>query len=149
MLKSLLSTSHLSLGLALIPLVIAVGAARAAEPSGLQVTFELTQPKGAVMMALFDSQAAYDADKASASRMIPAAGLSVTAAFEGLKPGRYAVKAFQDLDGDGRMGGNPLGFPTEPFGFSNNAPVRMGPPDWAEAAFTVGDGVAVQTIKVR
>lgn len=149
MLKSLLANPHLSLGLALIPLVVAVGVARAAEPSGLQVTFELAQPKGAVMMALFDSEAAYASDTASASRMIPATGLTVTTTFEGLKPGRYAVKSFQDLDGDGRMSINPIGFPTEPFGFSNNAAARMGPPAWAEAAFTIGDAASLQTIKVR
>ena len=64
-------------------------------------------------------------------------------------PGRYGIKLFHDVDGDGVMATNIMGFPTEPFGFSNNAPVRMGPPDFAAAAFAVGPNGAAQTITLN
>jgi uncharacterized protein (DUF2141 family) len=73
----------------------------------------------------------------------------VKTAFTGLKPGRYAAKVFHDIDGDEKMDVNPFGIPTEPFGFSNNAPPRFGPPAWSAAAFEVGAQGAAQTIKVR
>ena len=41
------------------------------------------------------------------------------------------------VNGDGKLGFNPLGMPNEPFGFSNNAPVRMSAPAWSETAFEV------------
>ena len=53
---------------------------------------------------------------------------------EDLPPGQYAISLFQDLDGDGEMDTNFIGFPKEPFGFS--APMgKFGPPDFEEAAF--------------
>ncbi len=63
-----------------------------------------------------------------------------------MPPGSYAVAAFQDLDGDGRLGRTPLGLPTEPYGFSNGAG-RRGRPDFAAAAFRLGEPGA--SLRVR
>lgn len=35
-----------------------------------------------------------------------------------LPPGRYAIKAFHDLDGNGKLNKNLVGIPQEPYGFS-------------------------------
>ena len=32
-----------------------------------------------------------------------------------------------------------IGIPTEPYAFSNNAPLRFGPPSFADAALSVGE----------
>ena len=66
----------------------------------------------------------------------------------GLKPGRYAVRAFHDVDGDGKLSVNPFGAPTEPVAFSNNARPMMGPAAWTDAAFEVGPGGAVHLITI-
>ena len=66
----------------------------------------------------------------------------------GLAPGRYAIKAFHDVDGDGRMGTNPFGMPTEPYAASNNARGNMGPPAWSDAAFEVPAGETAQSITI-
>ena len=58
--------------------------------------------------------------------------------FKGLSPGDYAVAAFHDADGDGKLAQNMVGMPTEGFGFSNGAMGFMGPPGFDEAAFTIG-----------
>ena len=58
--------------------------------------------------------------------------------FAGLAPGDYAVAAFHDADGDGKLGQNIVGMPTEGFGFSNGATGFMGPPGFDKAAVTVG-----------
>ena len=49
--------------------------------------------------------------------------------------GSYAISGFQDFDGNGIMSGNFLGIPKEPFGFSNNARGKFGPPKWKDAVF--------------
>lgn len=55
---------------------------------------------------------------------------------EELAPGKYAVSLFQDLDGDGELDTNFIGYPKEPFGFS--APMgTFGPPKFEEAAVEV------------
>jgi uncharacterized protein (DUF2141 family) len=133
-------------------LLIALGLAAAASQAvaaDLTVTFEGAEPRGQVMVALYDTEAAYDLSRAAFAQQAPATASKVTVTFKDLAPGRYAVKSFQDLNGDGKMSSNPLGMPTEPFGFSNNAPVRMGPPTWAEVAFEVGPTDAAQTIKLQ
>lgn len=49
--------------------------------------------------------------------------------------GWYAVKAYHDLDGDGELDRGAFGRPTEPYGFSNDARGRFGPPSFEAARF--------------
>lgn len=109
----------------------------------------IEQPAGAVMIALFDSEEGWAANRPVRTAMARVDGASAQAAFEGLAPGRYAVKSFHDVDGDGRMGTNPFGMPTEPFAFSNNARGAMGPASWADAAFTVAAGANRHAIAIQ
>lgn len=106
----------------------------------LAVTFEgIKTPTGAIMVALFDSEAAFDGADGRPLRSvaIPATGARVQTLFKDLPAGRYGIKSFHDVDGDGKMATNPFGMPTEPFAFSNRATIMMGPPKWAAAAFSV------------
>jgi uncharacterized protein (DUF2141 family) len=131
---------------ALAVLALASSAA-AQDPSRVTLTFETGAGTGQVMVALFDSQAAYDADRPVATAMVSASAPAV-AVFENLPAGDYAVKSFHDVDGDGRMNTNPFGMPTEPYAFSNNAVGNMGPASWSRARFAVSGDVA-QTISIR
>ncbi len=53
-------------------------------------------------------------------------------------PGTWAVQAFQDEHDHGQVDRNLLGIPTVGLGFSNDAPIRFGPPKYADAAFQLG-----------
>jgi uncharacterized protein (DUF2141 family) len=68
--------------------------------------------------------------------------------FDGLAPGRYAIAAFQDLNGNGSLDRTKLGLPLEPFGFSNDAG-RSGRPSFASAAFVLGDGKREISLRLR
>lgn len=61
-----------------------------------------------------------------------------------LPPGKYAISLFQDLNGDGKLDTNLVGFPKEPFGFS--APMGpFGPPGFDDAAIEFsGDNASVE-----
>ena len=59
-----------------------------------------------------------------------------------LPPGRYAVNAFHDENGNGDLDANVLGIPKEGYGFANDPPATFGPPEFGEAAVTVGDAPA-------
>lgn len=124
--------------------------ADAAETASLNVTFSgLTTPKGAVMFTLVASESAYnDKAPALAQVMLPVTAGSVTQAFPALAPGRYAIKAFHDVNGDGKMNANPFGIPIEPFAFSNNALGTMGPAKWAEASFEVKAGANTHSMTI-
>ena len=76
-------------------------------------------------------------------------GTTADASFPGLAPGRYAIKAFHDVDGDGKMATNPFGMPTEPYAFSNDAVGNAGPAKWAAASFDVDAKALTHTITIK
>ena len=97
---------------------------------------------GPVMVALFNETGwAGEAGPVRAAA-VPADGAVVSHVFEDLPAGSYGVRLYQDVDADGALDANPFGIPTEPYGFSNNAPVRFGPPGWDAAAFAVSGDAA-------
>jgi uncharacterized protein (DUF2141 family) len=63
--------------------------------------------------------------------------------------GDYAIKVFQDLDGDDKIGHNLVGMPTEPYGFSNDVFGMFGPPAWGEAKFVVASPDTRITITLK
>ena len=65
-----------------------------------------------------------------------------------LPPGRYAVNAFHDENGNGDLDTNVLGIPTEGYGFANDPPTSFGPPDFEEAAVTVGEAPATAAMTI-
>ena len=137
---------------ALAALTIALAApapaqAPAAAPARLVLTFEIGAGTGAVMVALYDSEAAYAGGAPVRRARIDVAGGARTAVFE-LPAGTYAAKAYHDVDGNGRLDTNPFGLPVEPYAFSNNARGNMGPAPWDRARFTVS-GETAQTITLR
>jgi uncharacterized protein (DUF2141 family) len=126
--------------------------AQSTEPPAALLTIHvtgLTTTIGPVMLALFDTEAAYR-DGKSAPRSVsfnPTRGpLEFTLT---LPTGRYAIKAYHDINGNGRLDTNLFGIPTEPVAFSNNAALHMGPPAWPEASFEVHTGDNLQTIMLH
>ena len=133
---------------AALALMMGITAAHA-EPAGdtVTLTFETGASTGTVMISLYNSETAYSGGEPVASKAIPAFG-PVVAVFETLPAGDYAVKAFHDVNGNGRMDTNPFGMPVEPYAFSNNARGNMGPAGWDRAHFAV-NGNTAQTIQIK
>jgi len=124
--------------------------ATSAGDASLAVAFpDLKSHEGVLMVALFDSQAAWAGGKPVQVTFVPATAPEPVAKLQGLAAGTYAVRVFQDLDGDQRLSMNPFGLPVEPFGFSGGAKANMGPPAFAAAAFTVTPGDNAQAITLR
>ena len=138
--------ARLSLASALISTLALAGAAQAAD---LHVSFNgIKTESGAVLVAVYESEDAYNAGKAVASGMVAVKGTTAEATIKGLKPGRYAFKAFHDLDGDFKMASNPFGMPTEPYAFSNDAKPEGAPPTWNRAAFDIAEPGAAQSVHI-
>lgn len=124
----------------------------AAEPGEATLHVEVTgveEDRGVVIIALLDSEESYDSeDRAARSANVTPAGGRATASFEGLPFGTYAIKVVHDANNNGRLDTNFVGIPKEPFGFSNDAMGRFGPPGFDDASFAV-EGVEVkQTIEL-
>ena len=69
------------------------------------------------------------------SRVVEAKSESVSVTFPAVPYGTYAIKAFQDVDGDGKLKTGFMGAPEEPWGFSNDATGFLGPADFRDSKF--------------
>lgn len=63
----------------------------------------------------------------------------VTISFK-LPPGEYAVGLMHDLNENGQIDKNWVGYPTEPFGFSKNFKPVMGPPTFKDCSIDLRKG---------
>ncbi|VAX22658.1 hypothetical protein MNBD_NITROSPINAE02-1883 [hydrothermal vent metagenome] len=70
-------------------------------------------------------------------------------AFEEIPYGVYALKFYHDRNENSRIDDNIFGFPTEQFGFSNNACATWGHPGFDKAKFTLDRAELVLEIKVQ
>ena len=120
-----------------------------AEPSAtLTIKVETAADTGKVMVAIYDSEAAYEGGAPVRAVQLDTASGQDEAVIEGLETGTYGLKAFHDVNGNGRMDTNPFGMPVEPYAFSNNAVGNMGPAKWDRARFDVS-GPTLQTLNLR
>ncbi len=70
-------------------------------------------------------------------------------AIKSLPAGRYAVAAFEDRNGNGKLDKSLLGIPQEPYGFSRDATGTLGPPGFDQAAVECGKDPVAVTITLR
>lgn len=138
----------------LLPL-LALGFSTLAAPAAaetINVTVEnLRNTKGIVRACLTvraDTFPRCDRDL-DAQHVIVAARATVTFRFSNVTPGEYAIAVLHDENEDGKAN-RVLGMaPREGFGFSRDAPVRMAPPKWEDAVFTMGSSAQNMTILMR
>lgn len=105
--------------------------------------------QGRLMVALYDSEAARQADRPWAGQILPSTAPELLVVFTGLPAGRYAVAAYQDSDGNGRLDTNLVGIPTEPYGFGMPGPAPRRAPSFDQIALTVGgDGAVVTEVRM-
>lgn len=108
------------------------------------------EPRGALVIAVFDNEAAWKARKGPVRQATVAVTQPVVrTTFADLPPGRYGIMAYHDRNGDGRLNTLPVGLPTEPYGFSNGARAAFGPPSWRAAAFEVLPSGSVESLRLR
>jgi uncharacterized protein (DUF2141 family) len=138
-----------------LPLVALFGLALSASPPAVAggAAIDLTvvgikAVQGTVMIALYDEKG-WSGGAALGRFKVAVDGETVETELLAPGPGRYGLKLYQDVNGNGELDSNVVGIPTEPFGFSNDAPVRFGPPAFADAAFEVASSGATQTITLK
>jgi len=66
-----------------------------------------------------------------------------------LKPGRYAIQAYQDVNANDKMDVTWFGYPLEPFGFSRDAKPRFGKPRFSQVEFALQPGENSQTLHLQ
>ncbi len=117
----------------------------------LKISVVLNRPQagGMLRVALCNSKGSFDTEKGCVLRSVPADANVVAVTYTDLPAGEYAVKVFHDINSDSELNTSWIGWPKEPYGFSNDAPVNMGPPPYRLAAFQLKDGANSIRIALR
>jgi uncharacterized protein (DUF2141 family) len=132
----------------------ALAAPLAAQSGGVDVTVTVTNLRshdGVVRACMTRDAERFPRcqDSTQGYRVVLPAGEAATLRFRNVAPGTYAIALLHDENDDGRAN-RALGMmPREGFGFSRDAPVRMGPPEFDEAAIEVGTTPLRQNIRMR
>lgn len=104
----------------------------------------VTNRTGTLYVGLVNNAATFNGTSYRKTQIqVPASG-NFQVTFDQLPAGQYAVKVFQDLNGNQTLDRSGL-MPTEPFGFSN-VDMLMAPPSFEETAFDLN---GPKTIVVR
>lgn len=125
-----------------------------AETVGVDVTVEITNMRntdGVVRACMTRDAERFPRcqDSEQGYRVVVPAGEATVLHFRNVAPGTYAIALLHDENDNGRAD-RALGMmPREGFGFSRDARVRMGPPDFDDAAIVVGAAPIRQTIRMR
>lgn len=136
-------------GLVILGAVLSFGApVIAQEPAPITLTVTgIEEMRGDIVVALFPGDSWSGRPVASASAAAGSREVIVELSAPGA--GQYAIRLFHDVDGDGELDTNLLGIPSEPYGFSNNAPARFGPPSLEDAIFDVPAGGVAHSISLQ
>lgn len=108
----------------------------------------ITETKGEIMVAVFNQKGQW-LKQAHLSKKVSASSAKVVVQFDGLPDGDYAISVIQDLNGNGRLDSNPIGMPTEPYGFSNDATGNFGPPSFDSAKITLTQAPLSISVRVN
>jgi uncharacterized protein (DUF2141 family) len=128
----------------------------AADPpatGGATLTVEvegLKDDRGKVHASLYASEDGFPTRPEKALRQVDVKieGGRARVVFEGIPPGGYAVAAYHDENGDGKLDTGFLGIPSEGLASSNDAKGFMGPPSFEKARVEVGPGENRITVRI-
>ena len=100
----------------------------------VEVSFTKTM-KGKVMLAIYREKDNFPERETRYKWLILSPhGTSAIGVFTDLPKGKYAIAAYLDENKNLYLDKNMVGYPSEPFGFSNNARVKFSAPTFEEAA---------------
>lgn len=107
--------------------------------------------KGRIYVAWYNKEADFPKkNKIFLWKIIDVNGEATASAFfENMATGTYAIAAFLDENGNGKMDTNFFGIPKEKYGFSNNARPLMRAANFKEASFIVSDKQNTISIKLK
>ena len=124
-------------------------------PSDTKLTVEVsgvTPPIGEVATTLYPDDPSRFLARGSGAKLAlqrVKAGTTATSCFWLPGPGFYAVAIYHDANSDHKFNRTVIGLPAEGFGFSNDAPAKVGLPAFADTRFRANVGETTIHIRMR
>ncbi|MEL0108081.1 MAG: DUF2141 domain-containing protein [Rhodospirillales bacterium] len=123
---------------------------RAAAAELTVIVTNLAVQTGNMKAALYDEPKQFPKGKKLEGQKTPARDKEVKFVFKNLTPGkRYAIAVYHDENGNDEFDQAFLGFPLEGFGFSRNAGVLSGAPDFSDCDFEMKGKAMEIRIKLK
>ena len=121
---------------------LATGGADAQQGNTINVVVSgIKDNNGSIRCGLFNSADTWPKDgKELQGVESPIANGQATCTFNNVAPGTYAVAYFKAAPGQTKMKTGMFGMPQDPYGFSRNATIGMGPPSFNSAAYSYAGG---------
>lgn len=106
--------------------------------------------KGNILIAVYNSSQKFPGNEMVTGKIerVTRSG-EMTIIVEEVPFGQYAVSIFHDENSNKTLDSNFLKIPTEPYGFSNNARGRFGPPDFEDARINFNSNQQVFEIRLK
>ena len=106
------------------------------------VLSDVTKRTGKIHVGLVNSAENFNGESYQTKVVDVTASGEIAVSFDSLAAGRYAVRLYQDMNGNGKIDFNGQ-MPTEPFGFSN-VTTLMGPPNFDQSSFDLAENKRIQ-----
>jgi uncharacterized protein (DUF2141 family) len=135
--------------LGLLPLLLTAPLAGGAGAAELEVTLEQVGTGSGYVLVAVCTPETFLRHGCPYTGRAPAVSGEAQVVVRGIEPGVYAVQAFHDENGNLDLDRNFLGMPKEGMGFSNDAPMRFGPPRFEDAAIAIGARGAATRLRLR
>jgi uncharacterized protein (DUF2141 family) len=104
---------------------------------------------GTIRCGLFNSADTFPKDgKEFMGAEAPIANGQATCTFNSVPPATYAVAYFKAAPGQTKMKTGMFGMPQDPYGFSRNATIGMGPPSFNSAAYSYAGGAVTFPVTI-
>ena len=145
----------LAFTLIIIVLLTGAGEIGSQSPTLGDITVVITNLRstdGDVLISLYDKAEGFPKDRDAivrAAAVPPDDSGQVTAVFEDLPHGEYAIAVLHDEDGSRGMTFGRFHLPKEGYCFSNNVKVRFKPPKFKKTKFTLDGDAVTQTLRMR
>lgn len=139
-----MKTGLLAFSLILGPMVTA------AQDKKLTIRIDGHRQEGkTIHVALYRKEDEFPSEKtAFKATSVVVKGEYTTVSFE-VPHGEYATAIYLDENGNGALDKNGIGFPKEPFGFSNNFRPKLGKPKFKNCKFTFSEEAPQIAINLR
>ena len=105
--------------------------------------------KGQIKIAMFNSSETWLGDHPAYNATVDVDSKVVTWKISDIPYGDYGIAVFHDENKNGKIDKNFLGIPQEPYGFSNNMRIALGPPSLDKSKFVVKGALTELSIEVK
>lgn len=108
------------------------------------VVDNIKEVQGSLYVSLYNKEANFQTNENAVKReKVSVDKTTITLNLGDLPAGEYAVRAYQDVNDNGKIDFSSMGAPSEPFGTSSKSK-EIAPPKYSDAKFTLDKNLQVQ-----